>query len=171
MDKLIEVSNELFNEFDESSDCYWSKTSINDFNEAVGIINERFIKYKDKILEHRKFPPGIPVTEQYVKISNRLNKMKTDPLIPKKIRTKLIDLLEKRVEVMGKAYHTVLEEYTKDLSNNKHTDNLEYNKNWLWNKVNDILYKQGCGISQIEESVHEIRLSIQSYFETFDPFK
>ena len=39
----------------------------------------------------------------------------------------------------------------------------------LNNKMNDMLYERGCGHSQIEREVHQIRKAIQQYFESFDP--
>ena len=49
-------------------------------------------------------------------------------------------------------------------------DQLDENACWLHNKVNDLCYERGCGISQIEDEVHRLRLFIQQYLESFNPF-
>jgi hypothetical protein len=50
-------------------------------------------------------------------------------------------------------------------------DKLEHNHGWVHNNINQQLYDRGCGISQIEEAVHQIRLDIKTYLEKFNPLK
>ena len=73
--------------------------------------------------------------------------------------------------VIRRTYHEEITSYQADLAKGKHTDTLDENLHWISNRINRKLYDQGCGISQIEEEVHNIRLAIQRYFDSYNPIR
>jgi hypothetical protein len=95
--------------------------------------------------------------------------LKTDPFLPKSIRDTVADLLENRAAVLMTVYRTEIEKYTKALAKGKYVNSLDRNWQWVHNQVVDELNKRGCGVSQILDEVHKLRLAIQRYLESFDP--
>ncbi len=63
--------------------------------------------------------------------------------------------------------------YKRSVDNSIHIDNeaMRHNVYILENIINGKLYDNGCGVSQVEDEVHKIRLFIQSYFEKYNPQK
>ena len=167
MDRLKILSEELASEFDRDSENYWAKKSHAD--EAVEKINELFLKYKKSILKNRKFVPGIPVPKKYEKISNFIELIKLDPFIPVEIREPLLKFLENRRDVLRSVHLKVLQEYKDSLARGERIKNLANNSGWIHNKINDLLYKKGFGISQVQEKIYKLLSDIQKYFESFDP--
>lgn len=169
MDRLQKLSDDLYSEFDTSSDLWWGK---NDFvREALTRINEDFTAHKSVILDHGDFP-GVPVTEDTLRLERMLGAVRADPFIPERIRTSVLDLLENRVAVLHTTHLEVLEAYMEDLAKGRRepaTDPL--GMGGIHNRIVDALYKKGCGVSQIHEEVNEIRLQIQDYFDSFDPHR
>jgi hypothetical protein len=167
MVRLRELSTELASEFDSQSEAHWARTPLVD--DAVEDINSTFLKNRDRILSEKKFPTGIRVGADELRLMRMLGQIQTDPFVPKVLREEIVDLLGNRLEVLQRARVDVLREYAQDLANGKYLETLESNKYWLHNKVLDALYQQGCGVSQIDEAVGGIRLSMQRYFESFNP--
>ena len=60
--------------------------------------------------------------------------------------------------------------YMDGLAAGKYPDeSLEMNFAWISNQINEDLRNQGCGLGQIDEEIHQIRLKIQDHFEAFNP--
>jgi hypothetical protein len=168
MDRLHNLAEELYSEFDPHSESYWAKSSP--VREVVEEINKEFRENRSLILKEGEFKGPVLVSSDYAKLNRFVNKAKSDPFLPKEIRDKLIDLLEARVETLGDAYEEVITDYANALAQGKYGDTLDDNCHWVHNKIIDVCYKRGCGISQIEEEVHRLRLFIQKYLESFNPF-
>jgi len=167
MDHLAFLSDELYSEFDDKSENFWAKADS--VKEVLVRLHERCKPYKDKIISSKTMPPGIPISFLEQKLTRMLGKFKSDPFIPLSIRGQVIFLLEKRSSVMRKVFIEAIDNYKKELAKGKHWDTLDTNWGWVHNKINDRLYKEGCGTSQIEDEVHKIRESIRKYLESFDP--
>lgn len=116
-------------------------------------------------------PPGVRMPSKFSELSNFISKTKSDPFIPREIRQKVVDLLEKRTQTMFVSFMEELEQYKEGLKAGKYWDNLDTNHHWFHNKILDRMYKNGCGVSQVEEAAHKIRDDIQQYFESFDPLR
>ncbi|MCC5912555.1 MAG: hypothetical protein JJT76_19220 [Clostridiaceae bacterium] len=160
MDKLSAVSEELYSEFDNSSDNYWAKK-----RDALEIADIIINKYKE---EGKSI--GIPTSTNLMKVEAILDKLKSDPFIPNEISDILIKHLDKRVNTMRKIITSESENFKNELFEGKYDENLDTIKYAFSNKVNEELYENGCGISQIEEEVHQIRLEIRKYLQSFNPF-
>ena len=98
---LIELSNELYSEFDENSDTYWLNSR--GIDDVVNEINEEFIKYKDDILTSGKFEGGILISDIEKRLMTLIRRYKSEPLLPETIRQGTIDLLENRLQI----YHYI----------------------------------------------------------------
>ncbi|WP_419174385.1 hypothetical protein [Desulfosediminicola sp.] len=165
---LIGLSNELYSEFDKNSKTYWLNNTRID--EVVNEINKEFTKNKIAILASKKFGGGIRVLDLEDRLMTQIGRYKSDPFLPQVIRQETLDLLENRLIVFNTSYCDVISNYMQDLAKGKHIETLESNSGWLHNKLNRELYEQGCGISQIEDAVHDIRLNIKTYLDKFNPF-
>jgi hypothetical protein len=169
MDRLSILAKEVYDEFDRTSDKFWAKED--QAKEVLHDLHEKIIPYKHEILTKKEMPPGVKLPSKFEELDVFLNKIKSDPFVPRKIREKVVFLLEKRTKTMFTAYMQEIDAYKDGLKEGKYWDTLETNHHWFHNQINDRLYKEGCGISQIEEAAHEIRDEIQGYFESFDPIK
>ena len=103
------------------------------------------------------------------KLMNQIRQYKSDPFIPEEIRAKIIDLLQNRFNVHHRITFTEYTNYRNSLAAGEHVNTLENNWGWIHNEINKQLYESGCGVSQIEEAIHEIRLDIKNYLEKFNP--
>jgi glutathionyl-hydroquinone reductase len=83
----------------------------------------------------------------------------------------VVETLSNRTSTMMSAYLEEIQNYKTGLAEGKYWDTLDKNWAWLHNKINDRMYKNGVGISQLQEAAHKIRLAIQSHLENFDPLK
>jgi hypothetical protein len=165
--RLGEVSDLLLQEFDVDSPRYWARTEP--AAQIVSSINDDFSKGRAEILKDGEFEPGIPWTDDQRYLERLVETLKSDPFLPKKIRDIVGDLLENRVATIHEIYITEARAYARALAKGKHLDTLDTNRHWVHNRINDALYERGCGVSQIQGEVHEIRLAIQRYLESFDP--
>ncbi len=69
-------------------------------------------------------------------------------------------------------YIQEFEKYGEDLAKGRHGPWTKLDEgNAFHNRIVDKLRKQGCGVNQIEEEVHAIRLAIQTYFDSFNPHR
>ena len=169
MERLSQLANEMYDEFDQSSDKFWVRED--QAKEVLSELHEQIIPYKHEIITNKEISSGFKLPSKFEELDSFLKKIKSDPFVPKQIRDKVVSLLEKRTSTMFSSYLEELEEYKNGLKEGKYWDTLETNHHWFHNKINDRLYKDGCGISQIEEAAHEIRAEIQNYFESFNPIK
>jgi hypothetical protein len=169
MDRLKELAEELGSEFYMDSPNYWA--SQDSVKQVVDQLHERFKANRDKILETREFSSGIPVSSDYRRLYILVEKVKSDPFIPKKVRDIVVDLLETRASVLLEAHMAILEQYTHDLANGKYLHSLDTNCHWLHNKIFDYCRDRGCAIGQIQEETHKVRLAIQEYMESFNPLR
>lgn len=169
IDALIKASSSLFSEFDESSENHWTKGDR--LKEIIDEINEEFLEHKEKILEKGEFVGGVRVSDLEKRLMSMIREYKSDPFLPEEIRSRIIDLLQNRFDVQHSITFREIIEYRNQLAKGNYNDSLDHNWAWLGNKINSQLYEQGCGVSQIEEAVHQIRLDIKSYLEKFNPLK
>lgn len=169
IDALIKASDSLFSEFDEGSENHWTKGD--QLKEIIDEINEDFVERKEAILEEGEFLGGVRVSELEQRLMSMIREYKSDPFLPEEIRSKIVDLLKNRYDIQHTVTFIEITEYKNQLAKGKYNDSLEYNWAWVGNKINSQLYEQGCGVSQIEDSVHQIRMDIKSYLEKFNPLK
>lgn len=169
MERLSVLASEVYEEFDPNSEKFWAKED--QAKEVLSDLHEKIIPYKHEIITNKEMPPGTKLPSKFNELHIFLNKIKSDPFVPKNIREKVVELLEKRTKILLNSYMEELEVYKTGLKEGKHWDTLETNHHWFHNKINDRLYQHGCGVSQIEDAAHEIRDEIQNYFEAFNPIK
>jgi hypothetical protein len=85
----------------------------------------------------------------------------------------VVDLLENRLHVLSGIYVREFERYANDLATGKHEPLIDPEDlddiNKIHNRCVEQMRKQGCGITDIENSVHDIRGLIQDYFDSFNP--
>jgi tetrahydromethanopterin S-methyltransferase subunit B len=170
MDRLQRLSEDLYSEFDPSSEMYWPK--VRAVHEAVEDINDVFERNRDEILAERKYLYGIPVTKDVQRLRRILDPVISDPFVPDEIRSAVVDLLDNRIQVLESVYSDEFEKYSNDLAKGEHgpfTDLDDVNK--IHNRTVEQQRLRGCGIAQIEEEVHEIRALIQDYFDSFNPHR
>lgn len=170
MDRLEKLSEDLYSEFDPSSETYWP--NMRAVHEAIENINDVFERNRDEILAERKYCYGVPVTKDVQRLRQLLGPVISDPFIPDGIRGAVVDLLDNRIQVLERLYSDEFEKYSNNLAKGKHEPFTELDD---VNKIhNDLVEEQrlrGCGIAQIEEDVQEIRALMQDYFDSFNPHR
>lgn len=170
MDRLAKLSEDLYSEFDPSSEKHWAKG--NPVREEIAHINWAFVRSREYLLAEGVYPFGIPVASDVTRLQALLHPVRSDPFIPENIRAAVIDLLENRVIVLGQIYFKEFEKYAKNLAKGKAEPLLEEDLdglNAIHNRCVEASNKQGCGIAQIEAAVHDVRGLIQDYFDAFNP--
>lgn len=169
MDRLAEVSSDLLSEYDPESPNHWiRKKSV---QEVLEQLHESIRDHKEEIIKYGHMKGGIPIPSEYQRLQRTAILVRSDPFIPRDLRSEILDFFENRAETMIGIYIEQIEQYQNGLKTGKYWDALDNNHNWLHNRILDELVKRGCGISQIEEEVHKIRNHIQDYFEQYDPIK
>jgi hypothetical protein len=136
IDRLSSLSEELYEEFDDSSPKHWVRERPT--KELVNRINEQARKFKHEILTSKgepELPIGIPVTETENRLMNLSRKYRSDPFLPEPVRSSVVALLEGRLGAMGKAHAAVTDHYLKLLAQGKHWENLDDNESWLHNMI------------------------------------
>jgi hypothetical protein len=170
MDRLQKLSEDLYSEFDPSSETYWPKMRA--VHEAIEEINAVFERNRDEILAERKYYYGIPVTKDVERLRRLLGPVNSDPFIPDGIRSAVVDLLDSRIQVLGSLYFDEFEKYSNNLAKGKHEPFTELDDvNKIHNRIVEQQKLRGCGIAQIDEEVQEIRARIQDYFDSFNPHR
>jgi fructose-bisphosphate aldolase class 1 len=169
-DKLDKLSEILISEFDFESEQHWIKKK--GLEKSLKEAHNIFKKNKKLILKNKKFSAGIPINETAEFLSNFVDKIKTDPFIPKIVRDKVVLHLENRANTINEIHITEIRKYFDELAKQKISSlDLDRNSSIVHNRINRKLYENNCGISQVEEQVHQIRLFIQEYLESFNPLK
>ncbi len=171
MDRLRELADELSAEFDSHSPTYWVRQRTVEI--VVGDINKVFAANRKQILARGAFSTGLRQTEEMIRIMELLRRIKIDPFIPRQIRDVVAELLDKRIRTISAIHLDEFTQYCASLARGRHisADELEGNYAWVSNRINDRLYKEGVGISQIEDAVSKVQLAIQEYLESFDPLR
>jgi hypothetical protein len=170
MDRLQKLSEDLYSEFDPSSEAYWA--NVHAVHEGIEEINDVFERNREGILSARKYNYGAPVTKDVERLRRLLGPVISDPFIPEEIRSALVDLLDNRIQVLESLYIDEFEKYSNDLAKGKHEPFTELDDvNKIHNRIVDQEQLRGCGIAQIEDEVQKIRALIQDYFDSFNPHR
>jgi tetrahydromethanopterin S-methyltransferase subunit B len=170
MDRLQKLAEDLYSEFDPSSPMYWA--SRHPVHDGIRTINEVFRNNMNEILAARKFYYGTPYTEDMKRLQHLLAPAVSDPFIPDNIRAVVVDLLQNRLHVSHGIYTREFEKYADNLAKGKQSPLTEVDDvNNIHNKIVEQMNMQGCGVTQIEKEVHEIRGLIQDYFDSFNPHR
>jgi tetrahydromethanopterin S-methyltransferase subunit B len=170
MDRLQKLSEDLYSEFDPTSPMYWA--SRRPVHDGIRQINEVFQNNRDEILAAKKFYYGTPYTEDMKRLQHLLSPAVSDPFIPDNIRAVVVDLLQNRLDVLYGIYTSEFEKYAGKLAKGKQSPLTELDDvNNIHNKIVEQMNMQGCGVTQIEKEVHEIRSLIQDYFDSFNPHR
>ncbi len=168
MDRLKEISDKLYAEFDADSDEHWTKNSS--VAAEIEKINETFLRNKDEVHECGYWPFGVPVMANISRLRTILGPLESDPFVPKVIRDEVVTFLRDRLHVMSSIYYDAFEKYSTKLAKGKQEPIADLDgRNKIHNDVVKKLNEQGCGLSEIESEVHAIRKKIQGYFESFFP--
>lgn len=167
MDRLAKLSEQIFAEFDASSEHHWIKKK-SAATEAVELIHEDFLSDEPENFYDGEFHGGIPVADEQARQAQFIESVKTDPFIPEHIREEVVQFFQRRLDAYRSASIEILEQYCHDLAAGKYKPD-DDNKHWIHNEINSRLYAEDVGIGQAQNRVHELRLLIQKYMESFDP--
>jgi hypothetical protein len=170
--RLEELAKELGSEFDSNSPNWWARH--NPIREFVDEINEVYAEQKEEIEELGYYPYGYPVSAPISRLRYILDSIESDPFIPQYIRSQIKEVLGKRVDTLSEIYRKEFDSYFKSLLKGRkplrtNGDDPEFDK--FHNKIIQKMNKKESGISDYERQIHEIRLDIQKYLESFNPMK
>ena len=129
MERLALLSDELWDEFDFASENHWSKD--NTLDEVLDRIHTYASENKHEILTKKKGFHGVPLPQKQIEMMAMVDRLKSDPFIPEKIRVKIVSVLDGRLKSTLEAYQTVIEQYQNDLSNGKRWNNFDENKSFI----------------------------------------
>lgn len=83
----------------------------------------------------------------------------------------MVEHLETRTNKMLSIHIEEIDKYMNELANGRYLGDLKNNWAFVHNRINKKMYQNNCGISQVEEQVHQVRLDIQTYLKKYDPIK
>ena len=167
LDKLEKLSEELYSEFDHESPTSWSNTIHKSFDAAVEKINNDYLTNPEVFKLGAS--SGTPLPISFLNLQFYVDRIKSDPFIPKTIRKAIIDFQQNRIDVMMEACREEFLEYQKELAKGMHIDSLDKNRSWIWNQFHARLKEKKCSFSSAQERANNIRLMIQEYLESFNP--
>lgn len=169
IDRLKELADELADEFSWSSPNYWARHHA--VHDAVLSINREFASNRAQILAQGTFRGGMKHAEDMRRIGDMLRRLRTDPFVPGAIRAPVAELLERRFTAFLTIRMEELQKYRDTLAAGSRgsAEELEDNLGWVSNRINDRMYREGVGISQVEQAVDKVRSEIQRYLEAFNP--
>lgn len=139
--------------------------------DSLDEIQKTFEEHKTHILEEGDFEDGVPVSSDYERLNALVTRVKSDPFIPKEIRDYVTTHLENRANKIMSIHFTEIRGYMKELAQGKFGKDYSHDKAVVHNRINSLLHENNCGIDQVEQQVHQIRLFIQQYLEGFNPLK
>ena len=169
IDRLHRLSEDLYAEYDPSSEHYWPKHDV--IGDAVRDIDEAFKAQNQQMYEWGEYLDGIPVHKQETRLKVILEALLSDPFVPPRIRLAAVDLLEKRLYVGGSVMLSELEEYGHRLARREIEPGDRDVAGGLHNHMMDLLRAKGCGITDMQNAVHGLREMIQEHFEGFNPHR
>jgi hypothetical protein len=169
MDRLAFLARELYDEFDPDSPNYWARESP--LSATLDEINQEFRRNRRSIIKAREFIGGSLVSKEYLRLDKLLTSIITDPFIPHVVRAKVVEFLQNRINTIEEVHSNEIDKYRSELAKGLVKGRLSEYKNVVHNRVVDSLGERGFGVSQVEQSVNQIRLEIQKYFESFDPLR
>ncbi|WP_139802629.1 hypothetical protein [Aurantimonas sp. 22II-16-19i] len=166
IERLSNISEELFAEFDIASEDSWANDNIADI--IFSSVNEEALRNKHEIITNKMTISGYQIPQKFLNMRSQITRFEFDPFIPDPIRSMILEYLNSRLGALSKSCHIAFELYEKGLSEGNYWDDLDGNKHWLHNKIMDSLRKEGFGIDDSQAKVNEIRKAIQNYFNSFD---
>lgn len=176
INKLRELSEELYSEFDPESPNYWSD-GLREIKKPLDESDRQF-----ELMQRGTYLPGkwddgtwreggLLRSSTYDRNRYLARSVKADPFIPPSIRRSTLELLEARArahfEVEGKA----IERYRQALLKGGEIKKRQANELRVRDIIFSELYKRGFGPNQVEEKVNDLRLEIQQYLESFSPHR
>jgi hypothetical protein len=114
MDRLQKLSDDLYCEFDESSESFWA--NMQPVKEAIIYVNQQFKTNKKALLSSGTFRPNMVDMTDIKRVRHLLRPVISDPFIPDYVRGAVVDLLETRIEVLHNTYRTAINEYAHALA-------------------------------------------------------
>jgi hypothetical protein len=169
MDRIQDLSEWLISEFDSSSDQFWANRE--GLSTYLRPIQNAFALHRDEIIASGKFHVGIPHNMQAERLRNMLARVRSDPFLPSRVRSIVLHHLERRGNVILQTHLEEIRRYCDELAQGHHGSDFDRDAGAVHNRINQRLYEEGCGVSQMEDEVHHVRLALQEYLESFDPFK
>jgi hypothetical protein len=171
MDRVAKLSEDLYSEFDPTSENYWPKARA--VQKAIEHMTLAFENNREETLAAKGWLFGIPVSADVQRLDRLLRPVLSDPFIPEDIRDAVVDLLDNRLHVVRGIYIDEFERYSDGLARGEQKP-LKYPEdldaiNEVHNRCVEQMREQGCGITDIENAVHDIRGLIQDYFDSFNP--
>ncbi|WJE18831.1 hypothetical protein QRY07_19050 [Bacillus cereus] len=174
MDRLEALSSVLYSEFDPESDEYWlnreGKITV------IDIVNkdlEDYRKFQERNMSlepEEKYKAGILVVSIEEKLTKLIQDIKSDPFLPDEIANHVVEKLTFRRDTVNIIMDEEIDAYRQKLFRHEFTEP-EMLPYFISNKINTRMYEAGCGISQVEEDVHNIRILIREYLKSFNPLK
>jgi hypothetical protein len=115
MDRLADVSNELAAEFDPESPRFWTNNRFAE--ELVGSVHEEYAAVGRETYSTRsQFDGGYRATTEQRRQGAFWERIRTDPFIPRPLRTKIVAHLSNRHDRTGLIYKQKVNEYRKHLA-------------------------------------------------------
>ena len=171
MERLSKLAEDLLQEFDPN---FHQSLNRQSYIESAKYIYNEYIRLKDKIeiKQYEKVAPiSIPFLKDVLRWSELLRSVRSDPFIPENIREKVVDLLEKLIEVKDTIYRNCAIDLMYDLFEGKAPQPFDFIclitfHNLCCEKFND---HTDCRPDKVWSQVHNIRGMIQDYFDSFNP--
>lgn len=167
MDRLKELSDTLFAEFDENSEHFWARQDF--IAEDIERINQDWRDATEEARAAGKWSHGRGEGAEEKRLFDILGPLESDPFVPASIRELVVSFLRERLDVIRDVYWDACEEYRDELTKGVLQPS-PITTMRMHNRVVDKLGERGCGVEEIQKEVHDIREAIRKYFEKFIPY-
>jgi hypothetical protein len=171
MDRLAQLAEELWAEFDPTSERFGVGVDPNMLRVLRGV-NEEYVAERDG-----SAPPDFPVHNIVHSESSRLrdlkDKLEADPFLPAHIRTAVSEYLEKRSMAIDHAQINCTDYWWRALRRDggaaEGLEALNKYEGVVQGEFVRSLTKRGWDFEQSRDHVRTIRLQIQQYLQRYDP--
>lgn len=165
MDRIQQLSDELLAEFDMRSPTFWH----NDW-QFEGYVRPVFEAAASARKMGIPVPGMVPESKSLARLRHIEQRVTSDPFLPREVRTVVLSHLRARLSVLFGAWGEVFQRYVAELNEGKHGISLSTDAKMIGQWFLDVLRGRGQELYQFEEDVHEVRLALQAYLESYNPF-
>jgi hypothetical protein len=171
MDRLAELSKDLYKEFDPNSATEREDDRV---RKAIAEFNAIFEANRESALARKKWDFDVAYPEVMDRLDCLLGPIQSDPFVPEEIRDAVIELAERRLRGTRRVYRKELKVYADRLAQGEKPLSPEAREDRrgileIIERIRRGMREQKCDWGSNEKSVHTIRSMVKDYFEAFNP--
>lgn len=167
-DRLAEVTSFLCSEFQMGSSEYYLYQLP--MEETLKEITDEYERIKNDIEDKNDFHvTDYPVNPEWIKFRKKYDEVQFDPYIPEKLKTPILEYLNKRAESSSIAHNQAVSNFIRDANEESCAYVIKEDSWRLHNYFLEALEQQKCDTETLEPEVNKIKENFQEYMQSFQP--